>query len=267
MSDVRALLKAKRQEIHVNHPLASYTSSGQLRCIACSTIVKQSSSWDGHVGSKAHRTNAARLKEQQRLREIQEESERKRRAAEKDEEETVSKRQKVQEEDSEDDEAPSHPRAGFPADFFSDPSRAPLPPPSDDESDEVALTVDAPVDAVDLEWRRFQEAVLNAPDEREAYERATVVAEPVLAVESPSGFPPAQTDVGHQVSQHEEVVDQAELRRRREQEERELIMDRLLDEERAQEEADEKVTVLKLRLNALKKQREAARKLKSKSAP
>ena len=65
MSDVRALLKAKRQEARITHPLASYTSAGQLRCIACGTAVKHASAWEGHVGSKAHRTNAARLRQEQ----------------------------------------------------------------------------------------------------------------------------------------------------------------------------------------------------------
>ena len=51
-------------------------------------------------------------------------------------------------------------------------------------------------------------------------------------------------------------------RRRKEQDERELIMDRLLEEEQAQEEADARVSVLKNKLDALRKKREAAKAAK-----
>ncbi|KAI0324322.1 hypothetical protein GY45DRAFT_1331656 [Cubamyces sp. BRFM 1775] len=34
MADARALLRAKRQEARIEHPLASYNTAGQLRCIA-----------------------------------------------------------------------------------------------------------------------------------------------------------------------------------------------------------------------------------------
>jgi zinc finger protein 830 len=47
MSDARALLKAKRQEARVTHSLAAYNSSGQLRCLACGTLVKHASAWEG----------------------------------------------------------------------------------------------------------------------------------------------------------------------------------------------------------------------------
>ena len=76
MSSARALLRAKRQEARVTHPLASYTSAGQLRCLACGTIVKQSFSWEGHVGSKAHRMAAARLREEEHRREAEERAKR-----------------------------------------------------------------------------------------------------------------------------------------------------------------------------------------------
>ena len=84
MSDVRALLKAKRQEARITHPLASYTSAGQLRCIACGTAVKHASAWEGHIGSKAHRTNAARLREERAREEERERESLKRKAMEVD---------------------------------------------------------------------------------------------------------------------------------------------------------------------------------------
>ncbi|KAF9024933.1 hypothetical protein BDZ89DRAFT_1017212 [Hymenopellis radicata] len=260
MADVRALLKAKRQEARVNHPLASYSSSGQLRCSACGTIVKHGSAWEGHLGSKAHRTTVARLKEEERIREEQKAV-------------SLGKRKAVEEEDEDEDEEMGEPEpkkakpnaaGGFPADFFSDPTRAP--PPTMDMEDEPgdASPPDPPQNgpaALDDEWARFQSEVVNAPDFHETYESATVFAEPVMAPEVPEGFPPQE-----QAEAVEEPVDEEELRRRKAQEERELIMDRLMDEERAQEDADMKVTVMKNKLDAIKKRREAAKALKHKSA-
>ena len=48
----------------------------------------------------------------------------------------------------------------------------------------------------------------------------------------------------------------------RDYEERELIMDRLLEEERAQEDADMRVHLMKNKLEGLKKRREAMKALK-----
>ena len=62
-TDVRALLKAKREEVRITHPLAAYGAGGQLRCSACGTPVKPASAWEGHVGSKAHRLAVARMRE------------------------------------------------------------------------------------------------------------------------------------------------------------------------------------------------------------
>jgi len=276
MSDARSLLRAKRQEVRINHPLASYSAAGQLRCIACGINIKQGTSWEGHVGSKQHRTNAARLKEEEQRR-AQEEALRQKRKAEEEqydeEDEGIeAKRRRVgssADEDDEDDEqqpAPSAAKGGFPADFFSDPSRA---PPSEDTDEEDASgarpapAAPATKNAMDEEWERFQASVVNAPDVHEAYERATVFAEPVLAPEVPEGFPPQAADNAQ--DEQNTVLDEAEIRRRKEQDERELIMDRLWEEERVQEEADAKVSLLKSRLEAVKRQREARKAMKGKS--
>ena len=277
MADVRALLKAKRQEARINHPLASYNQSGQLRCSACGTIVKHASAWEGHLGSKGHRTTVAQLKErerqkeEQRLREEEEEEERakaslgKRRAGDE---------RDMDVDDDEEDSEPSakkqrtiSPPGGFPADFFSDPSRAPIIAPGDDDDEEVEESSytkskqpppsDQPKSQLDLEFEQFQREVVNARDFRETFENATVMAEPVMT-EVMEGIPTTEAS-----AQEEPEVNEEELRRRKEQEERELIMDRLLDEEQAQEEADMKVTVMKNKLEALKKKRQAAKGAKS----
>ena len=260
MSDVRALLKAKRQEVHINHPLAAYSQkTGQLRCTVCSTIVKHASAWEGHLGSKAHRTNVARLKQEERSKEVHREQEEimiEKRKAEEESPSLDRKRRRVL-----DDDEPQSGKA-FPGDFFSDPSRTLLPLASDGSEDETeAGPVTQAMGALDLEWERFQQTVLAVPDERETYDRATVFAEPELAPETPEGFPPQQSDDATIEASNKKDEEQA--RRQKEQDERELIMDRLLDEERAQEEADMKVSVMKGRLEALKKKRASARELKS----
>ncbi|KAJ7178639.1 hypothetical protein C8R43DRAFT_1230148 [Mycena crocata] len=268
MSDIRALLKAKRQEARISHPLASYSQNGQLRCVACGPV-KHASAWEGHLGSKLHRTTVARLKEEDRLREaqrIRQEQEEDRQARE-----AVSNGKRKAEEDDSESESDSKrrkvddPASAFPSDFFSDPSRAPLPPPSDEEEDDPMSAAPPPATtSLDSEWERFQRDVVNvanAPDPRDTYENATIMAEPELASETPEGFPPQQAeDAPEQPNKH----DLEDARRQREQDERELIMDRLLDEERAQEEADMKVTMMKNRLEALMRKRNAAKAAKLK---
>ena len=58
------------------------------------------------------------------------------------------------------------------------------------------------------------------------------------------------------LAEEREETEEEKLRRK-EQEERELIMDRLIEEERAQEEADERVGLLKAKVEAMKRMREA----------
>ena len=277
MADVRALLKAKREEVKVTHPLAAYNKNNQLRCTACGTLVKYASAWEGHLGSKAHRTTVARLRNEEKAREAQrlqqeaEEAQRlqmvqgKRKAEEDDVDEDMeegdTKRRRVG------DATKTNP---FPTDFFSDPSRA-MPTAGEESGEEEDVAMNPPPlppppsSEIDLEYERFQrEMRLDAPDERETYERATVFAEAELVVEQVSdGFPAAQGEEAQ--SDLQQKVSEEEARRKKEQEERELIMDRLLDEERAQEEADMRVTALKSRLDALRKKREAARFAKAKT--
>ncbi|KAG6843889.1 hypothetical protein H0H87_011960 [Tephrocybe sp. NHM501043] len=301
MADVRALLKAKRQEARITHPFAAYTSAGQLRCSACSAPVKHASAWEGHIGSKVHRTNVARMREEERRQQEQAERDAEAHAAaeaakQRSEETTNGKRKAAEEEDSDDDrdmEVDSNDtnsgakrrRVGsapgrFPADFFSDPSHAPIPsqPDSDDEdaSGEGPIQTDGleplkgPPSAIDLEYERFQREMLGPAatqtDKRDTYERATVMAEPELAEtdETPGGFP--TQDQQMDVDAEKEKQSEEELaRRQKEQDERELIMDRLMDEERAQEEADQRVSTMKARLEALKQKRGARKPKESAS--
>ncbi|KAG1781417.1 hypothetical protein EV702DRAFT_587594 [Suillus placidus] len=269
MTDVRALLKAKRQEARITHSLASYTTTGQLRCSVCGTNIKHASAWEGHLGSKAHRTNVSRAKEEEKARERQQAAQEAKVAKRKADEDApggdAAKRQKTE-------PATSTPRSSaFPSDFFSDPSKAPPQPPLSDDSDdeEVNLSTVSPAKEsgphavavtqpeLDQEWIKFQQTVINAPDTHETYDRATVFAEPDLVSDVAEGFPPLQGE--KDLAEVEAKLDPDEERRRKDQDEREMIMDRLLDEERAQEEADMKVSVMKSRLEALRIKREAAR--------
>ena len=275
MSDVRALLKAKRQETRIQHPYASYSSTGQLRCIACEVVIKQASAWAGHVGSKAHRENVAKQRMSQAT-DQQEETMR-----------SIGKR-KVGEDDSRDDQevhltseskkrkvtpegpsrsTPEHSNT-FPSNFFSDPNRAPVGSVDGDSGDEdegrpISTQQEATDNPIDLEWQKFQQEMLAptptpADQRHEAFKRATVFAEPELLPENVLGLPsrgPSDVDaVAVDVPETEE-----ESRKRKEEDEKELIIDRLLEEERAQEEADAKVVLLKGRLDALKKRRNEAK--------
>ncbi|KAI9826559.1 MAG: hypothetical protein M1832_006155 [Thelocarpon impressellum] len=62
MADVRSLLRNERTSRRINHPQATYSSSGTLSCRACGLQVKSESLWDSHVKSAQHiaRTRLAR---------------------------------------------------------------------------------------------------------------------------------------------------------------------------------------------------------------
>ncbi|KZV77244.1 hypothetical protein PENSPDRAFT_679436 [Peniophora sp. CONT] len=281
MADARALLKAKRAETRISHPYASYTSSNQLRCTICSTSVKHASAWEGHLGSKAHRTNVMKAKEAER-RKVQEEEEArrmqeklgdKRRAGSEEDEEGRGKRMRT---DDEDEGEANGEGGGFPADFFSDPTRV-VPEGGEDEDEDTEMAdASAPVPApaaapqpqsvLDDEWAAFQQTVLQPAQssenntQQDTFARATVFAEPQLVTDSTqSGFP-AEPEPEPELTEEQQANKE---RQRKEVEDRELIMDRLLEEERAQEEADERVSALKGRLEMLKRQRAAAKAKKT----
>ncbi|QRV90163.1 hypothetical protein RhiJN_18181 [Ceratobasidium sp. AG-Ba] len=267
MSDARSLLrkaKAAESEKRINHPLALYNSSGQLRCAVCGTPIKPHA-WDGHVGSKAHRTQAARLraeeeKERARKRKMEEEAE----TLEVDEDVEGKKRRTDEPEPAPPSATPAPATGGgFPADFFSDPSRAP-PNLGGDEDDEDAdepmpATSTNPPSALDDEFAAFAKAVLQPAlktNTADVYEQATTMAEPELFNNQADGFPAGVTGAADgEGAQEEPEETEAQKRQRLEQEERELIMDRLRDEEAAQEEADDRVARLKARLESVRLER------------
>ena len=340
MADVRALLKAKRQEVRITHPYAAYGANGALRCTACGAAIKFASAWEGHLGSKAHRVAVANLR-------AKEEAEAARRAAtttgkrkaeegegewedddgdgDGDEEQMAmamgKKRQRTEERDPDPEPDARGTGASFPANFFSDPARA-LPRTStggqddDDDDDDVEMDHDqdakakagaaaaaapaaAPKSQFDMEWDAFERDMQQSlsssrpaagvnnesaagdaavPDRQEAYARATIAAEPELVVSGFEGLPvdgamiaqEGTTTTGAGGTGTEEggggrKVSEEELeRRRKERDERELIMDRLVEEERAQEDAYGRVALLKNRVQMLKQKRELAKAKKGK---
>ena len=167
------------------------------------------------------------------------------------------------------DSAHPQPNGGFPADFFSDRSREIPISADDDEDGEPSGTASKPVanSQLDEEWVQFERDVLAGPattdQKRDIYDQATLIAEPQLVEDTfPEGFPSSAVDptrgaVNRTAEPTVEPEEEAETRKRRE--EKELIMDRILDEERAQEDADERVVALKARLAAVKAKRAAAK--------
>ena len=283
MADARSLLRAKRQEARISHPYAVYSSSGQLRCTVCGTAVKQASMWEGHLGSKAHRVAVTKMREKAE-KDAQHESEAlpsKRKELDGEDEimQTDKKRRKIGAEEAKTVEGVTNSTVGsFPADFFSDPSNAPVIS-AEDEDDDEATSTSLPLpkekSQLDLEWEQFQATVLSGSvdnekeeDRRATFERATIFAEAELAPSGTEGFPPSIVDSNgletqEQPSEIQKEETEEEKRRRLEQDERELIMDRLIEEERVQEEADERVGLLKARVEALKRAREAKRMKKN----
>ena len=304
MADVRALLKAKRQEARINHPYAAYGANGALRCTACGVAVKFASAWEGHLGSKSHRAAvAAKLKKAKE----EEPSALSKRKAEEEEEggvegdgdnnrqlvgttegtERSGKRQRTEEREMEGQAQASR---SFPADFFSDPSRAP--PPDDEDGDEMDQDQDQDQDSettknartaapkksqFDMEWEAFErdlqqrpvEAAVVVDDARMVHARATIAAEPELVpslVGLPSGAQEAGAGVGvgeggggGQEGRKAVAMSEEEERKRKEMDERELIMDRFVEEERAQEDAYNRVALLRNKVQMLKQKRELAK--------
>ena len=199
MANIRALLKAKRQEVRITHPLASYSASGQLRCVACQSVVKHAAAWEGHVGSKAHRMSVARIREEQRLREEEERDQERhgKRGAVGDSISSVDENGKRRRTDDANEDRTT----AFPDHHFSDRLEA-FPPPTppaelgrkDDRPKISRSTTQSVQNAIDLEWENFQQTVLSIPDQQESYVRATISAQPELISHENDGLPSHSTD-------------------------------------------------------------------------
>ena len=62
MADVRSLLRNERASRRINHPQASYSSTGTLFCLVCHVQLKSESLWDTHLRSVQHSTQLQKTK-------------------------------------------------------------------------------------------------------------------------------------------------------------------------------------------------------------
>jgi len=309
MADVRALLKAKRQEARINHPHAAYGANGALRCTACGVAVKFASAWEGHLGSKSHRVAVANLKakaEQSARATTTTLSKRKAEEGPQDDDDDdemrvevvgsgrkkeveqlrSGKRQRTEEREVEVEgqaQAQALASRAFPANFFSDPSRA---PPRDgereedeemmDQDQETTTSTAAPKSQFDMEWDAFEREMQQPPpvvlegadaagaeatvvDPLVVHARATIAAEPEL-VSGLVGLPAGTQGAADEAAGRKAVaMSEEEGRKRKEMDERELIMDRFVEEERAQEDAYGRVALLRDKVQMLKQKRQLAK--------
>ncbi|WOO82164.1 Zinc finger protein [Vanrija pseudolonga] len=263
--DAKSLLRARKATARVEHPHASYTAAGQLRCAICAVPVNQ---WDAHLLTKQHRQSAAREKAQA------EKAAKAKRRSEAEREEGAKRAKVEQEGDSDDDDAgPS-----LPAGFFSagnkpsvgeeEDAAGPTPPPApaapkptgDAELDDFLASLNDDDDDAPAPAQPAAPAAAAAPARRKglAYKKteeapgvASYAAAPVLLANGAANEDAAEPEP------EEPEESEAEKRARLEREEREEIVARLEDEQRAQEDADSRVVALKARMEALKKRRAA----------
>lgn len=226
-ADARTLLKAAANERvkaggpGITDPFASYSSTGTLRCSACSYLtIKHESLWGSHVLSKSHRGNVARTREEElRQAEIQRTKDGKRKAA--DDAPFNSRGEK-------DTSLPSNGVDELDAGHESKKARK-------DESSAAA-----PVDA---EWEMFKSqmdssgAEAGADEPTEDYTAAGAALEAEAQLISQDGAQ-VQGEEGIEEKTAEEI--EAEERARKEQEEREEILSRMEEEQRQQDEADQR---------------------------
>lgn len=173
-TSLRAALKTGKASARLQHPYAHYSSSGALSCRLCPGVpVKHEALFASHVASKGHRVQALKAE--------QAEADRKR-AREESEAARDAKRARTDEADNAGEEE-ADPNA-LPADFFADPSQAPVPAPKSRSPSPAAV---APAEEEeDEDWLAFERDVIQpveATAEREVPSiedaRFTITAAPV----------------------------------------------------------------------------------------
>src|SRR5258708_18991327 len=265
MADVRALLKAKRTERGtITKPLKA--SIGRSTRVHPHTLAQPKRKLDNESEEVAVFPNTTRDEKRRKV----------------EEPASIPKPPRP---------VPSSSSSGFPSDFFSDPSKAPqlggdsddasIPPTAQGPSTSSQITVDAEFEAFERAIAAASKSASRPPDQA-VFTHATVFADPELIEEVPEGFPESVVDRDSRSRpqpvpipppfgsgstagpEPDTTMTEIEKQKGREQDERELIMDRLVDEERAQEDADARVNALKARMEAIKKKREAVRAEKAK---
>lgn len=270
------MMAAKKAQHRITAPHAKYSNSGQLSCTLCGLAIKHESLWGAHVQSKAHRVNVQKLEAEQRQA-----------AAEAERSSAKRRREDGPGDDEEGGEGDASKRARdgdevgrLPSGFFADPSQAPPPAPSTSSSAAGAGTNGSSTSVAnqgrdaaqegeeDPEWAEFEKYLASgnagpAQDNNGATRStasATIKAAPVkfefgapVVEEDGEGGAGGEDD---EPDEEEEQETEEERTEREMREEREEMMARLEEEEREQREADEKVTALKKRLEAIRAARQ-----------
>ncbi|GAA5901385.1 C2H2-type zinc finger protein [Sporobolomyces salmoneus] len=248
MASLKSLMKAKKESSRLSHPHARYSSSGQLSCSLCGTQLKNEAIWGSHLVSKQHRVNVQKAEREQLQRQEQQvaassATNGKRKSRSPSPSASSSKRPR---ESSPPAPPPSN---NLPSDFYSAPSREPIPSTSTApivEEVEEDPSIDEFLSTLSAEPSTTTSAANSAS--------ATISAAPV---KFEFGAPKVRAD-GEEGNDEEDGEEEEqgeteeERKEREEREEREEMMARLEEEEREQREADEKVTALKRRLELMR---------------
>ena len=262
-------MRSKASSSRLTHPHARYDKQGRLSCALCALPVKHDALWTAHLQSKSHRERARAAEQEQ-------EGESKKRARGEDGAAPAPKRRRDDGQDEDDGEEQLGEVDGLPADFFSDKSKAPAAgnvttAPAGTSASAAADTATGEPD-LDAELAAF-EASLDVPDDGGAAATGAGGA-PVLpsayalgpgatisgaAVEYEHGAPKiydeeeeaalAANGQGYEDGEEEEQETEEEKRERLEREEREELLARMLEEEREQAEADDKVQVSQMQID------------------
>ncbi len=250
-ADARYLLRtaanerAKAGASAISDPFASYSSTGALRCSACNYLtVKHESLWGAHVLSKSHRTNVAQIREEElRKAEIQR---------------TKDGKRKAQDAPTEDkgDDGPTASRAGADDQGADAASRS-----------KKARTEPTPTNgstlSIDPDWQLFKSQMESVEDDADPTADthgvgAALEAEAQLISRDGADIGRIDATQAADAGDVEELTVEelaAQERARKEQEEREEILSRLEEEQRQQDEADQRVSALKQRLQRIKQAR------------
>ncbi|CEH14420.1 hypothetical protein CBOM_02270 [Ceraceosorus bombacis] len=243
----------------ISDPYAVYVGRNRaLRCKACDASIKHEALWSSHASSKSHRGNVTRLKAE--LREAEEQ-----RLADEARSELVDDAAAGTETD----------RKRTAEELESESSALGIAGRSDASESKRQRTTHSSHDDQRMEeedeWARFQAEVLNAPSTSESgvakYVDSTIEVAPVLR--SQNGSVPSQSEQAQQpeeIDQVGAVETEEEKRERLDKEAKEEIYARMEEEQRLQDEADERVTALRARLDRFKAVRSARQKLADESA-
>ncbi|GAC93148.1 hypothetical protein PHSY_000711 [Pseudozyma hubeiensis SY62] len=236
--DARLLLRTAANErvraaaSGISDPFASYSSSGNLRCSACDYLtIKPESLWGAHVLSKSHRANAARIKQEDQLRQAEQQR---------------TKDGKRKAEDADGDAQADSLATSTDADLDQQHSAL--------ASKKARTDVSDAAPAVDAEWELFKSQMESTEIEPDP---STIPSSAGAALEAEAQLITNDNakdgSDGIEDKSPEELA--AEERARKEQEEREEIFSRVEEEQRLQDEADQRVTALKERLQRIKQVR------------